>query len=112
MVLVPSSASEPIALPAHDLSDCPLPRIAGTGPEGTFTRRTLVPRHSSGQPGVDQVPTLFVIRGMDQGTRFEFEGPMIRIGRNPRTTSNCTTPKSPVITPRFAARTTDLPSPT
>ncbi len=27
------------------------------------------------------MPTLFVIRGIDQGTRFELEGPMIRIGR-------------------------------
>ncbi len=26
--------------------------------------------------------TLFVIRGMDQGTRFELEGPMIRVGRD------------------------------
>ncbi|MGA2060538.1 MAG: ATP-binding protein [Thermoguttaceae bacterium] len=26
--------------------------------------------------------TLFVIRGMDQGTRFEIEGPMIRVGRD------------------------------
>ena len=28
------------------------------------------------------MPTLFVIRGMDQGARFELEGPMIRIGRD------------------------------
>jgi two-component system, NtrC family, sensor kinase len=28
------------------------------------------------------VPTLFVIRGIDQGTRFELEGPMVRVGRD------------------------------
>jgi len=28
------------------------------------------------------VPTLFVIRGIDQGNRFELQGPMIRVGRD------------------------------
>src|SRR3972149_1710701 len=29
-----------------------------------------------------QVSTLFVIRGVDQGARFEIQGPLVRIGRD------------------------------
>ena len=42
----------------------------------------LNPRRVQARLGVAAVPSLFVIRGADQGTRFELDGPEIGIGRD------------------------------
>ena len=58
------------------------------------------------------VPSLFVIRGNDQGTRFELEEPILRLGAASRAYPSFTIPKSPGNTPNFAARIATTPSPT